>query len=214
MALYLRENLTYNNAGIIVESEQGDHGKSFYMKGIFIQGGVKNANERVYPVSEIERAVETLNEQIRDGNSVLGEVDHPDDLKINLDRVSHTIESMWMDGHNGLGKLKILPTPMGDVIAKMLGAGVKLGVSSRGSGNVDEMTGKVSDFEIVTVDIVAQPSAPNAYPKAIYEGLMNMRNGHKIIENLKGDRNSASVQRYLQDEVVRLIKDLKINKGN
>lgn len=214
MALYLRENLTYNNAGIIVESEQGDHGKSFYMKGIFIQGGVKNANERVYPVSEIERAVESLNEQIRDGNSVLGEVDHPDDLKINLDRVSHTIESMWMDGPNGLGKLKILPTPMGDVIAKMLGAGVKLGVSSRGSGNVDEMTGKVSDFEIVTVDIVAQPSAPNAYPKAIYEGLMNMKNGHKIIENLKGDRNSASVQRYLQDEVVRLIKDLKINKGN
>jgi len=214
MALYLRENLTYNNAGIIVESEQGDHGKSFYMKGIFIQGGVKNANERVYPVSEIERAVESLNEQIRDGNSVLGEVDHPDDLKINLDRVSHTIESMWMDGTNGLGKLKILPTPMGDVIAKMLGAGVKLGVSSRGSGNVDEMTGKVSDFEIVTVDIVAQPSAPNAYPKAIYEGLMNMKNGHKIIENLKGDRNSASVQRYLQDEVVRLIKDLKINKGN
>jgi hypothetical protein len=214
MALYLRENLTYNNAGIIVESEQGDHGKSFYMKGIFIQGGVKNANERVYPVSEIERAVESLNEQIRDGNSVLGEVDHPDDLKINLDRVSHTIESMWMDGPNGQGKLKILPTPMGDVIAKMLGAGVKLGVSSRGSGNVDEMTGKVSDFEIVTVDIVAQPSAPNAYPKAIYEGLMNMKNGHKIIENLKGDRNSASVQRYLQDEVVRLIKDLKINKGN
>jgi hypothetical protein len=103
---------------------------------------------------------------------------------------------------------------MGDVIAKMLGAGVKLGVSSRGSGNVDEMTGKVSDFEIVTVDIVAQPSAPNAYPKAIYEGLMNMKHGHKILENLKGDRNSASVQRYLKDEVVRLINDLKINKGN
>lgn len=214
MALYLRENLTYNNAGIIVESEQGDHGKNFYMKGIFIQGGVKNANERIYPVPEIERAVGTLNEQIKNGNSVLGEVDHPDDLKINLDRVSHTIEHMWMDGPNGFGKLKILPTPMGDVISKMLGAGVKLGVSSRGSGNVDEMTGKVSDFEIVTVDIVAQPSAPNAYPKAIYEGLMNMRNGHKIIENLKGDRSSASVQRYLQDEVVRLIKDLKINKGN
>ena len=184
------------------------------MKGIFIQGGVKNANERIYPVPEIERAVGTLNEQIKNGNSVLGEVDHPDDLKINLDRVSHTIEHMWMDGPNGFGKLKILPTPMGDVISKMLGAGVKLGVSSRGSGNVDEMTGKVSDFEIVTVDIVAQPSAPNAYPKAIYEGLMNMKNGHRILENLKGDRSSASVQRYLQDEVVRLIKDLKINKGN
>ena len=210
MALYLRENLTFNNAGIIVESEQGDQGKSFYMKGIFVQGGVKNANERIYPVHEIERAVESLNKQIKEGNSVLGEVDHPDDLKINLDRVSHMIQEMWMDGANGFGKLKILPTPMGDVIAKMLGAGVKLGVSSRGSGNVDDMTGKVSDFEIVTVDIVAQPSAPNAYPKAIYESLLNMPYGHKLLEELKGDRSSAAVQKYLKEEVTRLIKDLKI----
>ena len=207
---YLRENLNFNDANVVVESVQGDSGKSFYMKGIFIQGGVKNANERVYPVAEIERAVSQLNEQIKNGNTVLGEVDHPDDLKINLDRVSHMIESMWMDGANGFGKLKVLPTPMGDVISKMLGAGVKLGVSSRGSGNVDDMSGKVSDFEIVTVDIVAQPSAPNAYPKAIYESLMNMPHGHRLIEALKGDRQSATVQRYLQTEVVRLIKDLKI----
>ena len=211
----LQEYLAPSSNRMVTESEaNSEGGKSFYMKGIFIQGGVRNANERIYPVDEIERAVATITEQIKNGNSVLGEVDHPDDLKINLDRVSHIITDMWVEGPTGFGKLKILPTPMGDVIAKMLGAGVKLGVSSRGSGNVDEMTGKVSDFEIVTVDIVAQPSAPNAYPKAIYEGLMNMRNGHKIIENLKGDRNSASVQRYLQDEVVRLIKDLKINKGN
>ena len=210
MALYLRENLTFNDANVIVESDQSDSGKSFYMKGIFIQGGVRNANERVYPVPEIERAVRQLNEQIKSGNSVLGEVDHPDDLKINLDRVSHMIESMWMDGPNGFGKLKVLPTPMGDVISKMLGAGVKLGVSSRGSGNVDEGSGEVSDFEIVTVDIVAQPSAPNAYPKAIYEGLMNMPHGHKLIEALKTDRSSPMVQKYLKEEVVRLIKDLKI----
>lgn len=211
----LQEYLAPSSNKMVTESESNsDGGKSFYMKGIFIQGGVKNANERIYPVHEIERAVSSIREQIENGNSVLGEVDHPDDLKINLDRVSHIITDMWVDGPTGFGKLKILPTPMGDVIAKMLGAGVKLGVSSRGSGNVDEMTGKVSDFEIVTVDIVAQPSAPNAYPKAIYEGLMNMKHGHKILENLKGDRNSASVQRYLQDEVVRLIKDLKINKGN
>ena len=211
----LQEYLAPSSNRMVTESEaNSEGGKSFYMKGIFIQGGVRNANERIYPVDEIERAVATITEQIKNGNSVLGEVDHPDDLKINLDRVSHIITDMWVEGPTGFGKLKILPTPMGDVIAKMLGAGVKLGVSSRGSGNVDEMTGKVSDFEIVTVDIVAQPSAPNAYPKAIYEGLMSMKNGHKIIENLKGDRNSASVQRYLQDEVVRLIKDLKINKGN
>ena len=182
------------------------------MKGIFIQGGVKNANERVYPIDEIESAVEQLNKQIMEGNSVLGEVDHPDDLKINLDRVSHMITNMWMDGPNGFGKLKILPTPMGHLISTMLESGVKLGVSSRGSGNVDDMTGKVSDFEIVTVDIVAQPSAPNAYPKAIYEGLMNMRHGHRVLDIAKDAGADKKVQRYLKDEVVRLIKDLKIQK--
>jgi hypothetical protein len=210
MGLYLRENLNFNDANVIVESEQGDHGKSFYMKGIFIQGGVRNANERVYPIDEIERAVAQLNEQIKKGNSVLGEVDHPDDLKINLDRVSHMIETMWVDGPNGFGKLKILPTPMGDVISKMLGAGVKLGVSSRGSGNVDDASGKVSDFEIVTVDIVAQPSAPNAYPKAIYESLLNMKHGHKVLGNLKEDRNNPLVQKYVSQQVIRLINELKL----
>jgi hypothetical protein len=210
MSVYLRENLNFNDANVIVESEQGDGGKSFYMKGIFIQGGVRNANERVYPVDEIERAVAQLNEQIKGGNSVLGEVDHPDDLKINLDRVSHMIETMWIDGPNGFGKLKILPTPMGDVIAKMLGAGVKLGVSSRGSGNVDDASGKVSDFEIVTVDIVAQPSAPAAYPKAIYEGLMNQKYGYKVISHLKEDRNNPLVQRYVSQQVIRLINELKL----
>jgi len=212
MALYLKENLTFDRASMVVESVKEGELKNLYMKGIFIQGGVKNANERVYPVPEIEKAVEQLNVQIRDGNSVLGEVDHPDDLKINLDRVSHMITNMWMDGPNGYGKLKILPTPMGQLVSTMLESGVKLGVSSRGSGNVDDGSGKVSDFEIVTVDIVAQPSAPNAYPKAIYEGLMNMRGGHRVLENLKGTNldKDAKVQQYLKEEVTRLIKDLKI----
>jgi len=207
MALYLRENLTFDAARIIVE---GAEGKDLYMKGICIQGGVKNANERVYPVNEIERAVGTLNEQITSGYSVLGEVDHPDDLKVNLDRVSHMITEMWMDGPNGYGKLKILPTPMGQLVKTMLESGVKLGVSSRGSGNVNEANGHVSDFEIVTVDVVAQPSAPNAYPKAIYEGLMNMRYGHKALEIARESRGDNKVQRYLKEEVKRLIRDLKI----
>jgi hypothetical protein len=208
MALYLRENLTFNQAGIIVEGV--GEGKNLYMKGICIQGGVKNANERVYPVSEIEKAVGTLNEQITSGYSVLGEVDHPDDLKVNLDRVSHMIESMWMDGPNGFGKLKILHTPMGQLVKTMLESGVKLGVSSRGSGNVNEANGHVSDFEIVTVDVVAQPSAPNAYPKAIYEGLMNMKYGHQVLEIAKEAGGDNKVQRYLKSEVIKLIKDLKI----
>jgi hypothetical protein len=208
MALYLRENLTFDAARIVVEGSE--EGKNLYMKGICIQGGVKNANERVYPVSEIERAVKTLNEQIVSGYSVLGEVDHPDDLKVNLDRVSHMITEMWMDGPNGFGKLKILPTPMGQLVKTMLESGVKLGVSSRGSGNVNEANGHVSDFEIVTVDVVAQPSAPNAYPKAIYESLMNMKYGHQVFEMAKEAGGDNKVQRYLKQEVTRLIKDLKI----
>ena len=159
MALYLKENLTFDRAGIVVEhSDSADgKGKDLYMKGIFIEGGVKNANERVYPVHEIQKAVSTINEQIKTGHSVLGEVDHPDDLKINLDRVSHMITEMWMDGPAGYGKLKVLPTPMGKLVESMITSGVKLGVSSRGSGNVNEGSGHVSDFEIITVDIVAQP---------------------------------------------------------
>ena len=205
---YLRETLTFDQARVVTET--ANEGKDLFMKGICIQGGVKNANERVYPVSEISNAVKQLNDQITSGNSVLGEVDHPDDLKINLDRVSHMISEMWMDGPNGYGKLKILPTPMGTLVKTMLESGVKLGVSSRGSGNVAESTGDVSDFEIVTVDVVAQPSAPNAYPKAIYEGLLNMRNGHNVLEIAREANGNAKVQKYLKDEVVRLIKDLKI----
>jgi len=205
---YLREHLTFDQARVVTES--ANDGKDLFMKGICIQGGVKNANQRVYPVAEISNAVKQLNDQITSGNSVLGEVDHPDDLKINLDRVSHMITEMWMDGPNGYGKLKILPTPMGTLVKTMLESSVKLGVSSRGSGNVAESTGNVSDFEIVTVDVVAQPSAPNAYPKAIYEGLLNMRNGHTVLEIAREANGNQKVQKYLKDEVTRLIKDLKI----
>jgi len=207
---YLKEQLTFGQAGMVLESSGEGNAKSLYMKGIFIQGGVKNANERVYPISEIDSAVETLNKQITEGYSVLGEVDHPDDLKINLDRVSHMITSMWMDGANGFGKLKILPTPMGQLVTTMLESGVKLGVSSRGSGNVNDSDGRVSDFEIVTVDIVAQPSAPNAYPKAIYEGMINMKHGHKLLTIAKDAKGDKKVQRFLKEEVKRLINDLKI----
>jgi hypothetical protein len=212
MASYLKENLTFDAAKMEILTEDSKDGKSknLYMKGICIQGGVKNHNERVYPVNEIADAVSQLNEQINGGYSVLGEVDHPDDLKINLDRVSHMITEMWMDGPNGYGKLKVLPTPMGQLVKTMLESGVKLGVSSRGSGNVNETDGKVSDFEIVTVDVVAQPSAPNAYPTAIYEGLMNMRGGAKMFEMAREAGVDQKVQKYLVNEVTRLIKDLKI----
>ena len=212
MAQYLKEHLSFTQARVELLSEEASDGsgRTLYMKGICIEGGVRNANERVYPVNEISHAVETINEQIRKGHSVLGEVDHPDDLKINLDRVSHMIEKMWMDGPCGYGKLKILPTPMGNLVKTMLDSGVKLGVSSRGSGNVNDANGHVSDFEIVTVDVVAQPSAPNAYPTAIYEGLLNMRHGHKLLDIARESGSSNKIQRLLASEVKRLIQDLKI----
>jgi hypothetical protein len=120
------------------------------------------------------------------------------------------ITEMWLDGPNGYGKMKILPTPMGNLVRTMLESGVKLGVSSRGSGNVNEHDGAVSDFDIVTVDIVAQPSAPNAYPTAVYEGLMNMNGGHRILEMAKDLNKDQRVQKYLQQEVAKFIAELKI----
>ena len=180
------------------------------MKGIFIQGGVRNANQRVYPVPEIAKAVKTLNDQIAGGYSVLGEVDHPQDLRINLDRVSHMITEMWMDGPNGYGKLKILPTPMGQLIKTMLESDVKLGVSSRGSGNVQEDgSGQVSDFEIVTVDIVAQPSAPGAYPVMVYEHLMNSRGGYKALNMAQEVKGDPKAQKFLQEQLVNIIRGLQ-----
>jgi hypothetical protein len=207
----LREQLTFSQARIqVTEEADSSGGKNLYLKGICIEGDVRNANDRVYPVREIAKAVNTINKQITEGNSVLGEVDHPDDLKINLDRVCHSVEEMWMDNNAGCGKLKILPTPMGNLIKTLLQSGVKLGVSSRGSGNVDDRSGHVSDFEIVTIDVVAQPSAPNAYPHAIYEGLMNMNYGHRLLEVAREAGKDNKVERYLKGEVVKLIKDLKI----
>ena len=212
MARYLREHLSFTQARAEILSEEAadGSGKNLYLKGICIEGGVRNANERVYPVNEIAKAVDTINEQIKTGHSVLGEVVHPEDLKINLDRVSHMIEKMWMDGPAGYGKLKILPTPMGELVKTMLTSGVKLGVSSRGSGNVDDRNGHVSDFEIVTVDVVAQPSAPNAYPQAIYEGLLNHAGGAKLLEMFRDPAKSNKAQRYVKGEVMRLIRGLKI----
>jgi len=188
----------------------GKPSKDMYMEGLFIQGDIRNANGRIYPRSEIERAVKTIQEQLKSGISICGEVDHPDDLKINLDRVSHCITNMNMNGANGIGKLKILPTPMGQLIKTMLEAGVKLGVSSRGSGNVNDMNGHVSDFEIVTVDIVAQPSAPDAYPKAIYESLMNFKNGGYIKEGLQESLEVRKFRASLQKDITKFIKNLKL----
>lgn len=210
MAGLLREHLSYDQAQAVVETVQEGTSKNLYLKGICIQGDIQNENKRIYPREEIARAVKTIGEQIKSGYSVLGELDHPQDLKINLERVTHMMTDCWMDGANGYGKLKILPTPMGEIVRAMLTSGVKLGVSSRGSGDVNDSNGKVSNFEILTVDIVAQPSAPNAYPTPIYENLMNMRGGHKTLEVAAEATYNPRVQKYLSREIVKLIRDLKL----
>ena len=202
----LREHLTFDQAQIVVEN--ANEGKDLYMKGICIQGGVRNANQRVYPVNEIGRAVKTLNDQIETGYSVLGEVDHPEGLNINLDRVSHMMTNMWMEENNGYGKMKILPTPMGQLVKTMLESGVKLGVSSRGSGEVNE-SGDVSGFEIITVDVVAQPSAPGAYPTPIYEHLMNARGGYKAYELAQATKQDDKAQKYLKESLINIINKLQ-----
>ena len=206
----LIERLSHKQANVksrIVEGDDG--GKNMFMEGIFVQGNVKNANQRVYPVSEIAKAVESVQKKIEEGFPVLGECDHPPELTVNVDRVSHIIESMWMDGPNGYGKLKIVPTPMGNIIRTLIESGATLGVSSRGSGEVGH-NGNVSNFEIVTVDIVAQPSAPDAYPKAIYEGLMNMRGGYQTWQLAQNVQQDKVAQKYLSEQIIKFIKELKL----
>ena len=207
--IILNEHLTFNQAKLNVSLTEGNNGKKdMHMSGIFLQGGIKNQNQRVYPVNEISHAVNSLMEKIQQGQSILGEVDHPEELTINLDRVSHMITEMWMDGPNGMGKLKIIPTPMGKIVETMLEAGVKLGVSSRGSGNV-ESNGMVEGFDIATVDIVAQPSAPDAYPTTIYESLWrNERRGDVLFELARASQHDPRAQKFLKEDLVKLIRDM------
>ena len=206
----LIERFSHKQANVQSRIVEGDDGsKSMFMEGIFVQGDVKNANQRVYPVKEIKRAVESVQAKIKEGFPVLGECDHPPELTVNVDRVSHIIENMWMDGPNGFGKLKIVPTPMGNIIRTLIESGATLGVSSRGSGEVNP-SGEVSNFEIVTVDIVAQPSAPEAYPKAIYEGLMNMRGGYQTWQLAQNVQTDKVAQKYLSEQIIKFIKELKL----
>jgi hypothetical protein len=207
MARKLYEFMNADMGGFkLMESEDG---KDLFMHGLFIQGDVKNQNGRVYPRSEIERAVESVRGRLSKGETVLGELDHPEELQINLDRVSHIITDMHCEGSNGIGKLKIIDTPMGNIARSLLKAGAKLGVSSRGSGNVNE-SGKVSDFDIVTVDIVAQPSAPDAYPKTIYESLFNMRGGEAVYRTAAAMTHDNSAEKHLVKAITGLIRELRL----
>jgi hypothetical protein len=210
MTVLLEEFIRFDDANIKLLSEgTGEGPKNLYMEGIFLQGGLKNHNGRVYPVDQIRRAVDEINHCIEKDNGVPGELDHPQELQIHLERVSHSITKMWMDGPNGMGKLKLLPTPCGQIAKTLLESGVKLGVSSRGSGNVDSL-GNVSDFSMLTVDIVAKPSAPSAYPVPVYEALNHRRFGNNIMDLAESVRHDASAQKYLKSTLLRWVDELKI----
>jgi hypothetical protein len=157
---------------VLVEESGGK--KNMYIEGVFLQADIKNRNGRVYPFGVLEREVGRYNEQYVGAGRALGELGHPDGPTVNLDRVSHKIISLRSEGSNFIGKAQILSTPMGDIAKSLLESGVKLGVSSRGMGSIEERNGSNyvrDDFMLATAaDIVADPSAPDAFVNGIMEG--------------------------------------------
>ena len=204
----LTERYTWDEASIVKEGGGYDpNGKprDLFLKGVFLQAEVKNHNGRVYPKEEIERAVNHLNELISKGETIWGEADHPEGLQINLDRISHMVTDMWMEGNHGKGKLKIVPTPLGNLVRTLIEAGGKLGVSSRGAGSVDSLSGRVKNFQIVTIDIVARPSGPDCYPSPVYERRIHDIFNHKrsgYIEDLAcNSHEDPRAREILKEEI-------------
>ena len=157
----------------LVENRNGK--KSMYIEGVFLQGNIKNRNGRMYPVETLAREVNRYNEAFVGKGRALGELGHPDGPTVNLDRVSHKITSLRQEGNNFIGKAQLLDTPMGKIAKSLIGEGVTLGVSSRGVGTLKEdrdgckVVGE--DFQLATAaDIVADPSAPDAFVNGIMEG--------------------------------------------
>lgn len=200
----LIEELMPTEASIITESS--NDGKNAWLSGIFMQGDIKNRNGRVYPKTEICEAVKIAQQTIKERNGIMGELDHPQTLSINLDRVSHVITEISMNNANAVGKAKMLNTPMGNIARELINSGVALGVSSRGAGQVNE-SGGVSGFQFVTVDIVAQPSAPNAYPQAVYESLIMAKNGHNLLDLAEAVRHDDTAQKYLKREILKWLSE-------
>lgn len=199
--LVLIENLNPMTANLMVEEHSAT--KDSYLSGIFMQADIVNGNQRVYPLDEITNAVDGVMKRITEGQSVYGELNHPDNLQIDLNNVSHIITEMKMDGANAVGKAKLLNTPKGQIVKAILEAGGKLGVSSRGSGNVVE--GKVSSFSLVTIDIVATPSAPNAYPSHVMEALSSES---KIMSLADAVVHDDKAQKYFRKELSKFFEEL------
>tara|TARA_S200000501_G_scaffold7538_1_gene6699 strand:- start:4817 stop:5461 length:645 start_codon:yes stop_codon:yes gene_type:complete len=163
---------TIENVEVITEGK-GDS-KKLYIEGVFLQSELKNRNGRMYPFSVLEKEVSRYNEEYIKTSRALGELGHPDGPTVNLDRVSHRITKLAAEGTNFIGRAQILDTPMGKIASSLLGEGVKLGVSSRGMGSIDKREDcnvVMDDFMLATAaDIVADPSAPDAFVNGIMEG--------------------------------------------
>lgn len=200
--LVLIEHLRPEAANLIVETN--DRTRSSYLSGIFMQGNLRNGNGRTYTTEEISKAVDSVNAKIKAGTTIFGELNHPDNLAIDLNNVSHIITGMYMDGNNALGKARIIENhPKGQIVKAILEAGGKLGVSSRGTGNVVE--GVVSGFDLVTVDIVATPSAPNAFPNHVMESLQDNKKIMTLAESVIHDK---SAQKYFKKELAAFFEAL------
>ena len=199
----LSEHLNPNTARLTEQTVGGQ----LYLNGIMMQAEMKNGNGRNYPLSEISKAVDEAAARIKEGHSIMGELNHPDVLSINLANVSHTITEIRMDGNNAMGKMKLLNTPSGHIAQELIKGGVRLGVSSRGTGNVNE-SGNVSDFAFVTVDIVSQPSAPGAYPDAITEALANQ----KLLSLSEAVIHDPKAQIFFKKEMFIFLEELRKRK--
>lgn len=194
---FLKEYLAPHEANL---TEALRSSGDLFLSGIMMQGELRNGNGRVYPQNEIAKAVTECQEKIKAGNLIMGELNHPDSLSINLANVSHAIVEIRMDGANAVGKMKLLNTPSGQIAKAIIEGGVRLGVSSRGTGNVNE-SGSVSDFSFVTMDIVATPSAPDAYPSVVTEAL----GSKKIVTLAEAVVHDSRAQAYLKQEIAKFI---------
>ena len=203
---------------VIVENRNGK--KNLFIEGVFLQGEIKNRNGRMYPMQTLAREVGRYNENFVEKGRALGELGHPDGPTVNLDRVSHKIVSLKESGNNFIGKAKILSTPMGKIASNLLGEGVKLGVSSRGVGSLSKTNEGYSvvgeDFTLATAaDIVADPSAPDAFVDGIMEGKDWVWDGGILRERLATKTykqiNTLVDQRKLDEKKLSVFEDFLAN---
>jgi hypothetical protein len=207
--ILLTETILPEQKPLIVEAKSPDG--FMYLKGLFLEGATQNHNGRVYPRDEIEIAVNSINERIQDKGPIAGELDHPEGLNINFDRISHLITEMSMEGNNGMGTMKIINAGLGLIVRGVIDAGMVPGVSSRGSGNIGS-DGNVSEFDIITIDIVANPSAPNAYPQAtLAESLELNKHGREALTLTQFFHEDPAAQKYLQKEISKFLLDVRDN---